>query len=186
MLILRGAPALTEFRHQTLLQKIRAIVPEVEQVYAEFVHFLDLTAELDTVEEQRLQQLLDYGPATAVQKPQGRLLLVVPRIGTISAWSSKATDLLRYAGVDKLKRIEQGIAYYVDAKLDDVQLKAVQTLLHDRMSQSVLAELQAAKALFAEADPRPLAVVDVLGGGLAALQQADAELGLALAEDEME
>lgn len=186
MLILRGAPALTELRHQTLLQKIRAIVPEVEQVYAEFVHFLDLTAELDTVEEQRLQQLLDYGPATAVQKPQGRLLLVVPRIGTISAWSSKATDLLRYAGVDKLKRIEQGIAYYVDAKLDDVQLKAVQTLLHDRMSQSVLAELQAAKALFAEADPRPLAVVDVLGGGLAALQQADAELGLALAEDEME
>ncbi len=186
MLILRGAPALTEFRHQTLLQKIRAIVPEAGQLYAEFVHFLDLSAGLEAAEEQRLQQLLEYGPQTPGQEPQGRLFLVVPRIGTLSTWSSKATDLLRHAGFDTLKRIEQGIAYYLDAELNDTQAKAVRSLLHDRMSESVLSDLQAAAALFAEDQPRPLAAVDILGGGLAALQQADAELGLALADDEME
>ncbi|NLD14542.1 MAG: phosphoribosylformylglycinamidine synthase [Gammaproteobacteria bacterium] len=186
MLILRGAPALTEFRHQSLLRKIQAIAPEAGQVYAEFVHFLDLNTDLDAAAEQRLQQLLDYGPQTAVQQPQGRLLLVVPRIGTLSPWSSKATDLLLHAGISQLKRIEQGIAYYLDASLNDAQLKAVRALLHDRMSQSVLDSLEAASALFAEEQPRPLAAVDVLGGGLAALKQADAELGLALADDEMD
>lgn len=186
MLILRGAPALTEFRHQSLLQKIQAIVPEAGQVYAEFVHFLDLSAGLDAAEEQRLQQLLDYGPDAVAQQPEGRLLLVVPRIGTLSPWSSKATDLLRHAGLHKLNRIEQGVAYYLDAQLDAAQFKAVRALLHDRMSQTVLDDMQAAAALFAGEAPRPLTVVDVLGGGLAALQKADAELGLALAEDEMD
>ena len=186
MLILRGAPALTDFRHQSLLQKIQAIVPEAGQLYAEFVHFLNLSAALGEAEEQRLQQLLNYGPQTQVQEPTGRLFLVVPRLGTVSTWSSKATDLLRHAGITPLKRIEQGIAYYLDAELSESQAKAVRALLHDRMSQTVLGELSAAKALFAAEEPRPLAVVDVLGGGLAALQQADAELGLALAEDEME
>lgn len=186
MLILRGAPALTEFRHQSLLQKIQAIVPEAGQLYAEFVHFLDLSAALSETEEQRLQQLLNYGPQTQTQEPAGRLFLVVPRPGTLSTWSSKATDLLRHAGIDSLKRIEQGIAYYLDAELSESQAKAVRALLHDRMSQAVLGELQAAKVLFAEEMPRPLTTVDVLDGGLAALQKADAELGLALAEDEME
>ena len=186
MLILRGAPALTEFRHQSLLQKIQAIVPEAGQLYAEFVHFLDLSAALGEAEEQRLQQLLNYGPQTQAQEPAGRLFLVVPRPGTLSTWSSKATDLLRHAGIDSLKRIEQGIAYYLDAELNESQAKAVRALLHDRMSQAVLGELQAAKVLFAEETPRPLTTVDVLDGGLAALQKADAELGLALAEDEME
>lgn len=186
MLILRGAPALTEFRHQSLLQKIQAIAPEASQLYAEYLHFLDLSGELDAAQEQRLKQLLDYGPEATNGQTSGRLLLVVPRIGTISTWSSKATDLLRYAGLEQLKRIEQGIAYYLDAELSDAQLKAIRALLHDRMSQSVLDNLEAASALFAEEQPRPLAAVDVLAGGLAALQKADAELGLALAEDEME
>src|SRR5690554_4819233 len=186
MLILRGSSALSDFRQQAIANKLSSLVPTVSGVSATFVHFVKLGAELTATERVQLEQLLEYGPQNGGQQVQGQQFVVVPRIGTISPWSSKATDLLNYCGLDKVERIERGIAYQVAGEFDAAQARQIAAQLHDRMSESVLAGPEQAAALFASATPRQLASVDVLDGGLAALQQADSELGLALAEDEME
>ena len=91
MHILRGAPALSDFRRSKLLARLQNRVAAVSGVYAEFMHFAELTAELDESSEQVLSRLLRYGPSVAVEEPAGELVLVMPRFGTISPWSSKAT-----------------------------------------------------------------------------------------------
>ena len=186
MLILRGAPALSAFRHGKLLAQLTEKVPAVSGLYAEFAHFAEVTGVLTGEEETVLARLLKYGPSVPVQEPTGRLFLVVPRFGTISPWSSKATDIANNCGLAKIQRLERGIAYYVAGELSDEQAAEVSAVLHDRMTQLVLAKLEQASALFSHAEPKPLTAVDVLGGGRAALEQANAQLGLALAEDEID
>ena len=186
MLILRGAPALSAFRHGKLLEQLTSKVPAVTGLYAEFAHFADVTGVLSADEEQVLARLLKYGPSVPVQEPSGRLLLTIPRFGTISPWSSKASDIARNCGLAKIQRIERGIAYYVAGELSEAELQLAAGLLHDRMTQLVLTDVQDAAALFSHAEPKPLTAVDVLGGGRAALEQANVELGLALAEDEID
>ena len=186
MLILRGAPALSAFRHGKLLAQLTEKVPAVSGLYAEFAHFAEVTGVLTGEEETVLARLLKYGPSVPVQEPTGRLFLVVPRFGTISPWSSKATDIANNCGLAKIQRLERGIAYYVAGELSDDQAAEVSAVLHDRMTQLVLAKLEQASGLFSHAEPKPLTAVDVLGGGRAALEQANAQLGLALAEDEID
>ncbi|PYC28319.1 phosphoribosylformylglycinamidine synthase [Aquipseudomonas alcaligenes] len=186
MLILRGAPALSAFRHGKLLSQLTAKVPAVTGLYAEFAHFAEVTGVLDASEEQVLARLLKYGPSVPVQEPAGQLFLVIPRFGTISPWSSKATDIARNCGLAKIERLERGIAYYVSGELSDADRQTVAAVLHDRMTQLVLGALEEAAGLFSHAEPKPLTAVDVLGGGRAALEQANVELGLALAEDEID
>ena len=186
MLILRGAPALSAFRHGKLLEQLSQKVPAVSGLYAEFAHFAEVDGELSADQQHVLARLLKYGPSVPVQEPTGRLFLVVPRFGTISPWSSKATDIANNCGLAKVQRRERGIAYYVAGELNDAQAAEVSAMLHDRMTQLVLAQLEQASALFSHAQPKPLTAVDVLGGGRAALAQANIELGLALAEDEID
>ncbi len=186
MLILRGTPALSAFRHGKLLEQLTEKVPAVAGLYAEFAHFAEVSSALDSNEEQVLARLLQYGPSVPVQEPQGRLFLVVPRFGTISPWSSKASDIARNCGLGKIQRLERGIAYYVAGELSAADAQAVEAVLHDRMTQLVLAQMDEAQALFSHAQPKPLTVVDVLGGGRAALEAANVQLGLALAEDEID
>ncbi len=186
MLILRGAPALSAFRHGKLLDLLTQQVPAVTGLYAEFAHFAEVTGALNAEEEQVLARLLKYGPSVPVQEPSGRLFLVVPRFGTISPWSSKASDIARNCGLAKIERIERGIAYYVSGELSEADAQAVAARLHDRMTQLVLNQLEEASALFSHAQPKPLTVVDILAGGRAALEQANLDLGLALAEDEID
>lgn len=186
MLILRGAPALSAFRHGKLLEQLTGKVPAVTGLYAEFAHFADVTGVLNADEEQVLARLLKYGPSVPVQEPDGRLFLSIPRFGTISPWSSKASDIARNCGLAKIQRIERGIAYYVAGELGDADAQQVAALLHDRMTQLVLDSLEGAAALFSHAAPKPLTAVDVLAGGRAALEKANLELGLALAEDEID
>ncbi|SFP99347.1 phosphoribosylformylglycinamidine synthase [Geopseudomonas sagittaria] len=186
MLILRGTPALSAFRHGKLLEQLTQKVPAVTGLYAEFAHFAEVSSALDSNEEQVLARLLQYGPSVPVQEPQGRLFLVVPRFGTISPWSSKASDIARNCGLGKIQRLERGIAYYVAGELSAAEAELVAATLHDRMTQLVLAQMDEAQALFSHAQPKPLTVVDVLGGGRAALEAANVELGLALAEDEID
>jgi phosphoribosylformylglycinamidine synthase len=186
MLILRGAPALSAFRHGKLFEQLTCKVPAVTGLYAEFAHFAEITGVLSADEELVLARLLKYGPSVSVQEPRGRLFLSVPRFGTISPWSSKASDIARNCGLSKIQRIERGIAYYVTGELSDVEALQVADLLHDRMTQLVLSNLEAATALFSHAQPKPLTAIDILGGGRATLEQANVELGLALAEDEID
>lgn len=186
MLILRGAPALSAFRHGKLLEQLTSKVPAVTGLYAEFAHFADVTGVLNADEEQVLARLLKYGPSVPVQEPSGKLFLTIPRFGTISPWSSKASDIARNCGLAKIQRLERGIAYYISGELSEADSAAVAALLHDRMTQLVLNALEDAAALFSHAQPKPLTAVDVLGGGRAALEQANKDLGLALAEDEID
>ena len=186
MLILRGAPALSAFRHGKLFAQLTEKAPAVTGLYAEFAHFAELSGELEAAERDVLDRLLQYGPSVPVQEPRGRLFLVVPRFGTISPWSSKASDIAHNCGLAKVRRIERGIAYYVEGALSEAECAAVAAQLHDRMTQRVLARFEEAGALFSHAEPRPLTAVDVLGGGREALASANVALGLALAEDEID
>ncbi len=187
MLTLRGAPALSDFRLQKLARRIAGATGLELSLYAEFVHFVDLERPLDEAERTVLDRLLRYGPALPAHEPGGERLLVVPRPGTVSPWSSKATDIAHNCGLSAVRRIERGIAYFVeDATLDAAQRAAVAALLHDRMTEAVLDDPEQAGVLFAQAEPRPMTTVDVLAGGRAALEQANGALGLALSDDEID
>ena len=188
MLILRGAPALAAFRKSRIHATLRAKVPRIDDVYAEYVHFVDLSAELSETGRQTLEALLRYGPSVAPGEIKGRPLLVTPRPGTISPWSSKATEIARNVGLAGIRRIERGVAYYLQSgvELSESERVLAAACLHDRMVEAVLDDAQQAECLFASIEPRPLTSVDVSAGGRAALARANAELGLALAEDEID
>ncbi|WP_372833985.1 phosphoribosylformylglycinamidine synthase [Pontibacterium sp.] len=188
MLALRGAPALSAFRHEKLLSALQSKVPAITALYSEFMHFADLEQDLSADEQQVLDRILRYGPKADVEEPVGQLFLVVPRPGTISPWSSKATDIANNCGLSKVKRLERGVAYYIQASgdLDQAALDATIAELHDRMVEAVLPDVDAAATLFIEESPAPLTTVDILAGGRDALVTANTALGLALAEDEID
>ncbi|ENM5774261.1 phosphoribosylformylglycinamidine synthase [Vibrio mimicus] len=185
---MRGSPALSEFRVNKLLTACREQHLPVTGIYAEFMHFADLKAKLNPQELEKLEKLLTYGPTIQEHEPQGLLLLVTPRPGTISPWSSKATDIAHNCGLRSIKRLERGTAYYVETEtpLTEAQVVTLKALLHDRMMEVVFAELTDAQQLFSVAEPAPMSQVDVLAGGRRALEEANVSLGLALAEDEID
>jgi len=190
MLLLRGGAALSEFRLNKLLAVAREQVPELAQISTEFIHFVDLERELSEEANTVLERLLTYGAAVDSNTGQGQLLLVVPRPGTISPWSSKATDIAHNCGLVDIHRIERGVAYHLIASnggtITDHQLTLLKPLIHDRMIEWVLDNLDDAEALFTEAEPKPITTVDILGGGQEALKIANREMGLALAGDEID
>ncbi|KHT64472.1 phosphoribosylformylglycinamidine synthase [Photobacterium gaetbulicola] len=188
MEILRGSPALSEFRVNKLLERCRELDLPVSGIYAEFMHFADLSAPLSADEQEKLASLLTYGPTIAEHEPSGLLLLVTPRPGTISPWSSKSTDIAHNCALGQVKRLERGTAYYIEtsAALSAEQITELKGLIHDRMMEVVFTELDSAAALFQVAEPAPVADVDLLSGGRKALEEANVTLGLALAEDEID
>ncbi|MFY9178942.1 MAG: phosphoribosylformylglycinamidine synthase, partial [Venatoribacter sp.] len=185
MLELRGAPALSAFRQSKILAKLQQAVPSVTAVYAEFVHFADTSAALSDKEQEVLARLLQYGPKVAVQEGKGEVFVVVPRLGTISPWSSKATNIANNCGLTSIKRLERGVQYFVEG-INASEREQVAALLHDRMVEAVLGSTAEAEALFVKAEPAPLTTVDILAGGKEALVTANSELGLALADDEID
>ncbi|MEZ9778169.1 phosphoribosylformylglycinamidine synthase [Vibrio sp. 10N.261.54.A5] len=188
MRILRGSPALSEFRVNKLLELCRELSLPVTGIYAEFAHFADLTADLDESEVEKLEKLLTYGPTIEEHEPEGLLLLATPRPGTISPWSSKSTDIAHNCGLAKVSRLERGTAFYIEtsSELSELQLVELKAILHDRMMEVVFTDFESAAALFTVAEPAPYAEVDLLTGGRKALEKANVTLGLALAEDEID
>ncbi|MGE3510365.1 MAG: phosphoribosylformylglycinamidine synthase, partial [Vicinamibacterales bacterium] len=188
MLTLPGAAALSPFRLQRLHARLGGDTAGVRAISARFIHFADLDGSLDADQRRRLDALLEYGPRRATVETAGELFLVVPRPGTLSPWSSKATDIVHNAGLTQVRRVERGIAYRVETSepLDEIRRRTMSALLHDRMVETVLSRFEDAAALFEQGTPRPLAVVDVLGGGRAALVRANEERGFALAADEID
>ncbi|MCE7934508.1 MAG: phosphoribosylformylglycinamidine synthase, partial [Chlorobi bacterium CHB2] len=188
MLILRGAPALSPFRIARLLATLQRQNPSITSIYAEFVHFVEVARPLTEAEQSVLDQLLRYGPALESHTPQGSLLLVAPRPGTISPWSSKATDIAHNCGLEAVLRIERGTAYSIASAqpLGETELGQIAQKLHDRMTQTVFTQMESAEQLFRHATPQPFATIDLLANGRAALEEANQQLGLALADDEIE
>ncbi len=215
MLILRGSSALSPFRLQKLLQDLIAAGLPARDVSAEFVHVIEVDSELTPAGRSVLDQLLTYGPRRAASQASGLLQIVAPRPGTISPWSSKATDIARLCGLAQVKRIERVIAYSVDFATDDLvaadvrrleetqtgqaslvtsaatglsdaQLRALAAKLHDRMTQTVFGDFDSLATLFRHEPPRPMTSVPVLAQGRAALAAANTALGLALADDEID
>ncbi len=188
MLRIRGSSALSPFRHSRLLAELQSRVPGIADVHAEYQHFVLLERPLNEDERARLAALLDDGGQSWTDEPDGQLLLVTPRPGTISPWSTKATDIVHNAGLPVVRRLERGVAYYLHAArpLSAEQLQHVRPLLHDRMTESVHTRLDQAEALFRQGEPAPLGTVDILGGGREALAAANVEQGFALAEDEID
>jgi phosphoribosylformylglycinamidine synthase len=187
ILCLRGAPALSAFRSQGLLARLGNVVADVEAVAAEYWHVAALRAPLAGDERARFGQLLEEVLGAA---PAGIRFFVTPRLGTISPWSSKATDIAWNCGFASLERVERGMLYVVTlrgGRLPDAdERRQLATLLHDRMTETVLDGFEQASELFRHFAPRPLATVDLLGGGRAALVAANVSLGLALSEDEID
>ena len=182
---LRGASALSLFRIQKLAQKAAALGLPQAEISSEYWYFVSSSTPLDAAQTEKLQALLS---AVRVDTPAAgqSLFLITPRIGTISPWSSKATDIAHNCGLDGVERIERGMAVYVSGSLHDKERAQWASLLHDRMTESVLPDFQSAEQLFAAHEDQSFDTVDVLGGGRAALEAADKNMGLALSSDEMD
>ena len=188
MIILRGSPALSSFREQKLLSDFNQASLPVKGVYAEYVHVVDLESELSPEEKTTLEKLLTYGPSREAREPEGTLFVVAPRPGTISPWSSKATDIAHICGLSGVKRIERAIAYYVDFNggVTDSVLKAVKAKIHDRMTEKVFPALHLLDVLFMHDAPKKLVEVPIMTEGRNALVRADKEMGLALSPSEID
>lgn len=192
MLILRGAPALSQFRNRKLLSRLQGAVPGISCVVAEFQHYVNAQSELTDQQVDILARVLTYGPKTSPVEPGDALwhsqFWVVPRPGTISAWSTKASDIAHNCGLTMIQRIERGICFtvYADTPLDDAEQAQVAALLHDRMTQAVLRCESDILTLFAQSDPAPMTTIALLQEGREALVAANHALGLALADDEID
>nr|WP_301184149.1 phosphoribosylformylglycinamidine synthase [Comamonas thiooxydans] len=188
-----GGNALSSFRAQQLLTDLVAIHPKITGVSARFVHLVATEGAVAPALQERLSALLTYGdPYTG--NAEGLAFIVTPRLGTISPWASKATDIARNCGLNVF-RVERMTEYRVDMKsgllggkpeLSPQQTAQIAALLHDRMTESVFATRAEAEQLFTTLAAQPMEFVDVLGGGRAALETANKQWGLALAEDEIE
>lgn len=188
VLPLRGVTALSDFRVEKLLQKAAALgLPEVK-LSSEFWYFVGSEKALDAATVEKLQALL--AAQSVEQTPKAReglhLFLVTPRLGTISPWASKATNIAENCGLAGIERIERGMAVWLEGALTDEQKQQWAALLHDRMTESVLPDFQTVSKLFHHIQSETFSTVDVLGGGKEALVKANTETGLALSADEID
>lgn len=186
MICLSGAQALSEFRLQRLLQQVQAVETSIESLSAHYLYFVQQDSAEPT---DQLLALLDAEGLSDSQALQ-RSINVVPRLGTRSAWSSKATDIANRCGMQSVQRIERGIAFDLAGFDKDAVSKqkrhTIVALLHDRMTETIVDLPEQLGVLFAHNNPAPLVNIDVLGKGLEALQQHNSEMGLALSADELE
>ncbi|HEY3493411.1 MAG TPA: phosphoribosylformylglycinamidine synthase [Polyangiaceae bacterium] len=179
-----GGPALTPFRLEKLRRTLSAQVPALTALHAELWYFVDAPGGLDRALTERLRELLPLAEGEA--SSSGSPLLVVPRVGTLSPWASKATDIARSCGIAGVERVERGTLYRLEGSLSSADLGVIAPLLHDRMTETVLEQVADAARLFQRSAPRPLARVGLSAGGREALVRANRELGLALDADEID
>ncbi len=187
ILELAGQSALSRFRLDKCLRELREVDERVTGIEARYTYFVHLAGPLGAEHRQRLDALLLSGDAPAILQPKAQRLFVVPRPGTISPWSSKATDIAHACDLDEVRRIERGICYALTIRAAAADaLARLAPLLYDRMTETVLAHGDEAICLFEEHVPAPLGIVRLADDGHAALARANAELGLALSGDEID
>ncbi|CAB5496514.1 Phosphoribosylformylglycinamidine synthase, synthetase subunit (EC / Phosphoribosylformylglycinamidine synthase, glutamine amidotransferase subunit (EC [Bathymodiolus thermophilus thioautotrophic gill symbiont] len=176
---IKNIQALSGFKQEGLNKKLATL--NIKLSGAEFVHFVDCTHTLTATEREVLSELLSYeAPFTEVNETQ---IIVIPRLGTISPWSSKASDILHLCGLEKVKRIERGIVYHFEGEITDK--KAVLSIIMDKMTESELVSIDTAHSIFDDFVPQPFKQIDILTEGKSALEHANATLGLALSAGEI-
>ena len=207
-LVLRGGAALSEFRRSRLLQALQSVDEAVADVQATWLHVVLSAQPLSPDTQSRVAALLDDGLTVAAEPAGASVLWVMPRLGTVSPWSSKATEIARLCGLDQVNRIERGVSYALTLRkglggllaglfgvrsggdqFTTAQRDALAALLHDRMTESVVAPAEHSgdiAALFADLPGKPLQTVPVSAQGRAALDQANTAMGLALSSDEVD
>ena len=189
-----GKFALSAFRLEKLRNTLNGIVPNVVIADTRHCYFTALNSKsFPAAQTKLLDKVLGLDRLAGAPKQAAELtqVLVVPRLGTISPWSTKATDIAKHCGLSGVQRIERGVVYYLSTKneqpLSKAERLAILPLLHDRMTESVLTDVESApEKIFQHGRPQPLSSVDVLKGGSQALEQANREMGLALSADEIE
>ena len=199
VLRLRGPAAISSFRLHKLHARLATGVTGLRSLSAEFVHFVDVGQRLTPEQRLLLDELLSYGLAHLPSPPAGEILWVAPRLGTVSPWSSRATEIAHRCGLVAVRRIERAIAYYFDVgatgldpdeknppRISEAELRFATQQIHDPMTETVLYSPEEADGLFLKASPAPLSVIDIRGSGRAALLQANLDLGLALSSDEID
>ena len=190
MLLLPGGPAFSPFRTDKLVRKIQTVLPVIQSLAARYEHFIDPEQTLSDTEWSLLQRLLAYDEAAISPDTSDYSLWVVPRLGTISPWSTKATDIAHNCSLNRVRRIERGVRFdlqfHPGGSLQTADIEKLSLLIHDRMTESVLASAEDGQALFQQAEPAPVQTVDILQSGRAALEAANRDMGLALSSDEMD
>ncbi len=186
-----GNQALSAFRLKKLRAALKAAAPNVTLEDTRHWYYTELKSPLSDADEMLLERLLNFDSSLKPPAPSLQKLLVVPRLGTISPWSSKATDIAQHCALPSVTRIERGVVYYLKSKsgnaLGVAEKKALLPLLHDRMTESVIEEIAGIEdRIFQHGSPQPFSTVDILSGGKTALESANREMGLALSTDEIE
>lgn len=186
MLTIKGNPALSDSRIQKLLAAVKPY--GVSQISSHYIHLIETRSELTEEQLSILRNLLEYGPSMQDRNIEGEVCYVAPRLGTISPWSSKATDIAHICSLHDVLRIERGIEYQIQfsGAGNDHVIHQVHNQLHDKMVEQVFDSLDDCEALFDHHQPTPLTTVDILQGGKSQLITANTQLGLALSDDEID
>jgi phosphoribosylformylglycinamidine synthase len=179
-----GIQALSNFRQRKLLSQLKQIASSITAVEAEYLHIVDAPKTQSAAADEQLKQLLTYDEPFNGNR-SGKLFVVTPRLGTISPWSSKATDIAINSGLTSIRRIERVTAYYVRTK-KALPRQQVSAPLHDRMTETVFDSIKAASTILTQTNPRRLSTVDVLHKGAAALKTKTLGLGMAISDDEID
>ena len=179
----RGISALRAFQIQTLQAKI-ALEQNITLLGAEYIHFADLESELSDEQTSHLDKLLSYTHKIDINNAQESIIIIIPRSGTISPWSSKASDIVHLCDIKNIKRIERGIIYHFNKQIKNKD--TILSIIMDKMTESVLDSENDAHFIFDEFEPKPYTSVDILGNGKEAIEKANIELGLALSDGEID
>jgi phosphoribosylformylglycinamidine synthase len=190
MLILSGGNALSNFRIDKLLSALQCCIPAISSVESHYVHFAENSTNLNQKEMHQLNALLSYGIEEEHGPDSSFKLIIIPRPGTISPWSSKASDIVHNSGLEKIKRVERGRVYSFQLsegnELDEEQIAELSPLLHDRMTEILIPDENGANALFSITLPAELNQVDIMNVGIVALKTANTQMGLALSNNEID
>jgi len=200
MIEILGRSCLSAFQSEKLYSQLKQVSSKITGIRGSYVHLLDVSGELDNGELQKIDKLLSYGPHSSEANVDLKSckLYVIPRLGTISPWSSKASDIFHNCGLEKVRRVERGCVYQLsinanlsgndlsDTLLSENEKQNVSKILHDRMTESFQFENLTGLKIFEQSEPKTLEFIDILSQGKRALVDANAQLGLALADDEID
>ena len=187
MIVKEGPASHSPFKLESLLRRLQSIDQNIDDLGARFIHLIDSKNDPDEEQDRILDSILEYGPDWPFGTDEGFKVFTLPRFGTTSPWSSKATDIAKVCGLTSIEKIERGVVFTLALKYkDSAPSKEVIEMLYDRMTEVVITDLKQAKEIFSSLEPQPFSDVDILSDGKKALETANIELGLALNNDEID